>query len=148
MICIFLFLPHSKNDRFRIVLLQQAGYLTTTLSFLSPFYHHPSPPSWSILFLFPLLFSVHKAISPGNKSVSEGLLWKLTSLIESNEAWTQGGRKEKVSRLRTFNEYWILDHSLSFHRHTHTHTRTQTQQMFKSEDISPHPTSMSAKIYT
>ncbi len=102
-----------------MVLLHRTGYLASAFVFLSPFHRHPSPPSWSTLSLFFPLFFVHKAIPRGNKSVSEGLLWKLTSLIESNEAWTQGGRQEKVSRLRTFNEYWIHDHhSLCF---THTH---------------------------
>lgn len=63
--------------------------------FLSPINCHPSPFQLILSFFLSLL-SVHKAMPPGNKSVSEGLLWKLTSLIESNEAWTQGGRKRSA----------------------------------------------------
>lgn len=106
---------------------------------------HPIHPSSQLIYV--VLLFVRKAISPGNKSVSKGLLWKLVSLIESNEAWTQAGREGKVSRLRTFNEYWICQqHHSPFFTYTHTHTLTQThmhtqthtrEQMFQSRLIPP-----------
>lgn len=85
------------------------------------------PPTTTTLSFPPL--RVHKAISRRNKSGSKGLLWKLASLIESNGARTQRGRKEKVSRLRTFNEYWIKHQHHSIYPttpHTHTHTSENT----------------------
>lgn len=104
------------------------------LSFPSSFCHHPPPPSWSVLVVFVPLLSAHKAISPGNKSSSECLLWKLASLIKSNGSRTQGGWKEKVSRLRTFNEYWIhqQNHSPSFtHAHKHKNAHTEPDVSIK-----------------
>lgn len=86
---------------------------------------HPIHPTSQLIYV--VLLFVRKAISPGNKSVSKGLLWKLASLIESNEAWTQAGREGKVSRLRTFNEYWICQqHHSPFFTYTHTHLHKHT----------------------
>lgn len=87
-------LSHTQNGQFKTVLLQETRLFTRLfcLSHLS-ITHLLSADQYVSPFL-----SAHKAIPSGNKSPSKGLLWKLTSLIESNEAWTQGETKEKVSR--------------------------------------------------
>lgn len=70
----------------------------------------PSPPS-SIL-------SICGCALRGGGSETEGLFWKLTSLIESNE-----GQKEKVSRLRHLLDEWMDPPTLSLClRHTDKHT--------------------------